>query len=179
MCEDDSSSDGSDNEGDEGNISANAGRLEEIHIRDTPLGEALAEEGDREGLRRAFAFGGSSRRSARARGRAEALASGALTTTRRARFGDGECDAVAAPLAGALVATLEPARESNAASLTLQPSTLHRETRSGFVVVRDDARPRRDDDALRFAVDDDYATRAVTRADRHPREVPSPTNSSR
>lgn len=163
VCEDDSSSDGSDDEGDEGNISANAGRLEEIHIRDTPLGEALAEEGDREGLRRAFAFGGSSRRSARARGRAEALASGALTTTRRARFGDGECDAVAAPLAGALVATLEPARESNAASLTLKPSTLHRETRSGFVVVRDDARPRRDDDALRFAVDDDYATRAVTR----------------
>ena len=163
--EDDSSSDGSDDEGNvSGNISANAGRLEEIHIQHTPLGEALAEEGDREGLRRAFAFGGSSRRSARARGRAEALASGALTTTRRARFGDGECDAVAAPLAGALVATLEPARSlPNAESLTLKPSTLHRETRPGFVVVRDDARPRRDDDALRFAVDDEYATRAVTR----------------
>ena len=164
VCEDDSSSDGSDDEGDEGNISANAGRLEEIHIGDTPLGETLAEEGDREGLRRAFAFGGSSRRSARARGRAEALASGALTTTRRARFGDGECDAVAAPLAGALVATLEPARIlPNAASLTLKPFTLHRETRPGFVAVRDDARPRRDDDALRFAVDDDASTRAVTR----------------
>ena len=153
-------------QGDEsGNISANAGRLEEIHIGDTPLGETLAEEGDREGLRRAFAFGGSSRRStARARSRAEALASGALTTTRRARFGDGECDAVAAPLAGALVATLEPARIlPNAASLTLKPFTLHRETRPGFVAVRDDARPRRDDDALRFAVDDDASTRAVTR----------------
>ena len=169
MREDDSSSDGSDDEGNvsgnvSGNVAAHAGRLEEIHIQHTPLGEALAEEGDREGLRRAFAFGGSSRRSARARGRAEALASGALTTTRRARFGDGECDAVAAPLAGALVATLEPARSlPNAESLTLQPSTLHRETRPGVVVVRDDARPRRDDDALRFAVDDEYATRAVTR----------------
>ena len=105
------------------------------------------------------------RRGGRARARSRgALASGALTTTRRARFGDGECDAVAAPLAGALVATLEPARSlPNAESLTLKPSTLHRETRPGFVAVRDDARPRRDDDALRFAVDDDASTRAVTR----------------
>ena len=136
--EDDSSSDGSDDEGNvsgnvSGNVAAHAGRLEEIHIQHTPLGEALAEEGDREGLRRAFAFGGSSRRSARARGRAEALASGALTTTRRARFGDGECDAVAAPLAGALVATLEPARSlPNAESLTLKPLNPTPRNASGF-----------------------------------------------
>lgn len=169
VCEDDSGSDGS--EDDSEDDSGIGGRLEEIRIFDTPLGEALALEGDREGLRRAFglhgdedasAFGFGSTRSARARGRAEALASGALIATRRARFGEGDArDAVSAPLAGALVATLEPA-DADAKNLTLNRGTLARRVSGrGFVAVRDDARPRGDDDALRFAADD-AATDAVT-----------------
>lgn len=171
VCEDDSRSDGSDDESEDD--SRGGGRLEEIRIFDTPLGESLALEGDREGLRRAFglhgdedatAFGFGSTRSARARGRAEALASGALIATRRARFGEGDArDAVSAPLAGALVATLEPAdADADAKTLTLNRGTLaRRASRPGFVAVRDDARPRGDDDALRFAADD-AATNAVT-----------------
>lgn len=181
VCEDDSRSDGSDDDSeDESAENTNrrgrsnlrgGGRLEEIRIFDTPLGEALALEGDREGLRRAFglhgdedasAFGFGSTRSARARGRAEALASGALIATRRARFGEGDArDAVSAPLAGALVATLEPA-DADTKTLTLDRVTLARRVSGrGFVAVRDDARRRGDDDALRFAADD-AATDAVT-----------------